>query len=174
MKNKINSVEDAFVYHLQQLIYTESRIKNGIFSEGIAAASPRIKQELRDYADSSYSKLLKLERIFNYLMREPDEIKSALLMQMMGETVNVIHQTSSHTLKDILIVNAFRTINAIKASNYKNAYLFSVELELDTPADLLQQILEWEIASGKTLSRLTIAEFNNIALPGGISSLPQM
>jgi hypothetical protein len=38
----------------------------------------------------------------------------------------------------------------------------AAELELDTVTDLLQQILEWETATGKSLSTVSISEFNKI------------
>jgi len=38
----------------------------------------------------------------------------------------------------------------------------AVELQMDTPADLIQQILEWELNTCKSLGGLSIREFNNI------------
>ena len=163
MKNKIQTIEDAFVFHLQQLVYTESKIKEGIFQSAVPT-SARLKNEIREYGESSYSKLLKLERIFNYLMREPYGRKNILITQILQETTESIELVTTPHVKDILIVNSFKSLNAWKTSWYKNAYIYSVELELDTPSDLLQQILEWEVASGKSLSRIAIEEFNNLDL----------
>jgi ferritin-like metal-binding protein YciE len=165
MKNKISSIEDAFVYNLHQLFYTESRIKEGLFDAEISMATSILKPELMEYADSSYSKLLKLERIFNYLMREPNSLRYSPIVHMLEETAEALQNTSGRNLKDIIIVSAFRSINAIKISNYRNAYIYSVELELDTPSDLLQEILGWEVLSGKMLARIAIEEFNSFALP---------
>jgi ferritin-like metal-binding protein YciE len=164
MKNKIQTIEDAFVFQLQQLIYTESKIKEGLFQIP-GTTSPRLKDEIREYGESSYSKLLKLERIFNYLMREPNGRKNLLVSQILQETTEALDLTSASPIKDIIIVNAFKSINACKVSCYKSAYIYSVELELDTPSDLLQQILEWEVNSGKALARIAIEEFNNLQLP---------
>lgn len=163
MKNKIHTIEDAFVFHLQQLVYTESKIKEGLF-QSPAAGSPRLKTEIREYAESSYSKLLKLERIFNYLMREPYGRKNLSITQFLQETMEAMELVSAPHIKDILIVNSYKSLNAWKTSTYKNAYIYSVELELDTPSDLLQQILEWEVTSGKAFARIAIEEFNNLDL----------
>lgn len=163
MKNKIQTIEDAFVFHLQQLVYTESKIKEGLF-QSPTPASLRLKNEIREYAESSYSKLLKLERIFNYLMREPYSRKNLLITQMIQDATESMELVTTAHVKDILIVNCFKCMNAWKTSSYKNAYIYSVELELDTPSDLLQQILEWEISAGKSLARIAIEEFNNLDL----------
>jgi ferritin-like metal-binding protein YciE len=164
MKSKIQSIEDAFVFTLQQLIYLEEEIRQGIFHRDIHATSPRLKQEIGEYEQSADSKLLKLERIFNYLMREPYSRKTVLVTDILEETNSVLAATPAGHVKDILITNAFKSINACKITTYKTAYLYSVELELDTPSDLLQQMLDWEINSGKNFTKLAIEEFNRLQL----------
>jgi ferritin-like metal-binding protein YciE len=165
MKTKIQTIEDAFVFYLQQLIFGESRIREGLFTNSFSITSAKVKHEIKEYEDSSYSKLLKLERVFNYLMREPFGTRNQFINQILLETTEALAFANKPQVKDILVITAFKNINAWKVSNYKNAYIFSVELELDTPSDLLQEILEWELGTGKILSRLAIEEFNNMALP---------
>ena len=45
-------------------------------------------------------------------------------------------------------------------SLYRNAYVYAIEIELDTPSDLIEHILEWEISTSKALSRIMIEELN--------------
>jgi ferritin-like metal-binding protein YciE len=162
MKNKIQTVEDAFVFHLQQLFYSEKRISDGLFTETLPAKSLKLKREIKEYADSSGSKLLKLERIFNYLMTEPYARRNELVNAILCETTEVLKYAASHQLKDILILSSFKNISAVKLSCYRNAYIYSVELELDTPADLLQEIIDWEVTSSKTVAKLAVEEFNHL------------
>jgi ferritin-like metal-binding protein YciE len=77
----------------------------------------------------------------------------------------MLSATTSPHLRDILAIGCLQNINAYKIAGYRSAYMFAVEMELDTPTDLLQQILEWEIDSSKTLSALAIEEFNNAQQP---------
>ena len=165
MKSKIQTIEDAFVFTLQQLTYLEEEIRQGLFRREIQATSSRLRQEISDYEQSAHSKLLKLERIFNYLMREPHCRKTALVNHVVEETGAVLEATQVCHVKDILITNGFKCINACKINAYKTAYLYSVELELDTPSDLLQEMLEWEITTGKNFTKIAIEEFNRLDLP---------
>ena len=63
-------------------------------------------------------------------------------------------------LKDLLTLNAMKNINSLMISLYRNAYVYAIEIELDTPSDLIEHILEWEISTSKALSRIMIEELN--------------
>lgn len=76
----------------------------------------------------------------------------------------MLASTSSTHLRDILTIGCVQNINAYKIATYRSAYMFAVKMELDTATDMLQQILEWEIATHKALSALAIEEFNNTQL----------
>ncbi len=72
----------------------------------------------------------------------------------------MISATNSPYLKDILMISCTQNICSFKVSSYKTAYLFAVELELDIAADIIQQILGWEVKTGNKLAMLAITEFN--------------
>ena len=95
-------------------------------------------------------------------MQEPARHKNEVVVKMMDETHHLLSYASSPHLKDILMIGCIQNINAYKTAGYRNAFLFAVELELDTAADLVQQMLDWELATGKRLSALSIHEFNKL------------
>ena len=61
------------------------------------------------------------------------------------------------------MAGCIQTISGYKTAAYKTAHLFAIELELDTVADLLQQIIDWEMETGKSMSSLSIKEFNRLS-----------
>ncbi len=65
-------------------------------------------------------------------------------------------------MRDILNVSCVQNINAYKISVYRTAYLFPVDIELDSVTDLLQQILESELETETLLTTLAIEEFNEV------------
>jgi hypothetical protein len=81
---------------------------------------------------------------------------------MIDETQHLLTYATSPHLRDILMIGCIKNINAYKTAIYQMSYLIAVELEMDTPADLIQQILEWELSTCKSLAGLSIREFNNI------------
>jgi ferritin-like metal-binding protein YciE len=161
MKDKIGTIEDAFAFQLQRLYYTEQRIKEEFHQCHAQIHSVALRKHVEDYMDETDSKILKLERVFNYILQEPTPLKNEIINRLLSETKETILLTQSPELKDLLIINVIKDLNAYKISNYKNAYIYSVELELDTPSDLLQHVLEWELDTSKALSGIMLREFNH-------------
>jgi ferritin-like metal-binding protein YciE len=142
------------------LYYSEKKINAEFGTCSHEISSKPLKDEIRKYIQSADEKLLKYERIFNYLMQEPDSRKNKVVVKMLEDTSEMLSFTDSYHLRDILMVSCFQNLNAYKISCLKIAYMFALELELDTAADLLQQILESEMETAKALSRIAIEEFN--------------
>lgn len=162
MKRTINTLQEALVDQLQGLFYAETKVKDEFQICKQQISSPELKAEIQMYVGDADYKLQKLDRIFNYLMKEPAPRKNGVIIKMIDETHRLLNYTSSPHLRDVLMVGCIQNVNAYKIASYKTAYLFAVELELDTAADLVQQILEWELATSKTLARLSIHEFNKV------------
>jgi ferritin-like metal-binding protein YciE len=162
MKTKLTTLQEALAFQLQGLSYAEAKVKEEFNACRHHVTSGKLKSEIKKYTESADSKLLKLERMFNYLMQEPLTRKNDVINSLVDETHQLLSATSSSHLKDILMISCMQSISAYKISCYKTAYLFAVELELDTVSDLLQHILEWEIETGKALAIMAIEEFNKI------------
>ncbi len=165
MKTKINSLNDALAFLLQGLYFTEVKLKEEFPACCNQITSTRIRNEINNYIENADNKLLKLERIFNYLLKNPLTRNNEVVNELMNETHQMLASTNSSHLKDILSIGCIQNINAYKISNYRSAYMIAVELELDTATDLVQQILEWEIETAKVLAALSIEEFNNAQRP---------
>jgi ferritin-like metal-binding protein YciE len=162
MKNIIHTLQEALAYQLKGLIYAETKVRDEFEICSHQITSPELKAEIQRYVGNRNYKLQKLDRIFNYLMQEPGLRKNEVIARMIEETHYLVSLTSSGHLRDILMVGCIQNINAYKIASYKTVYLYTLELELDTAADLAQQILEWELETSKTLSALSIHEFNKV------------
>lgn len=162
MKTEINSLNDALAFLLQGLCFTETRLAEEFGSCYNQITSVPLKHAIKNYASSSKDKVLKIERIFNYLLKEPITRPNNVINELLKETGEILTGTTSTHLKDVLSIGCIQNINAYKISGYRSAYVFAAELELDTVTDLLQQILEWELETNKILATLSIEEFNSI------------
>lgn len=151
MKTKINSLNDALAFLLQGLYFTETKLKEEFPTCYSEIASTRIRNEIDNYTSNADNKLLKLERVFNYLLKEPLTGTNEVVDELMNETHQMLASTTSSHLKDILSIGCIQNINAYKIASYRSAYMIAVELELDTATDLLQQILEWRSKQAKCL-----------------------
>ena len=159
MKAIIKSTSDALAFLLQGLYYTETTLQQTLPTCFTAISSDPIRTAFNSYSGSASNKLLKLERAFNYLMTEPLTRKNEAIHQLVGEMDQILSATDSPHLRDMLSIGYMQNINTYKISCYRSAYLFAVELELDVVADLVEQILGWELETSHVLSQLAIQEF---------------
>jgi len=146
MKRTIDSLQNALAYQLQGLLDAETRLKEELSVCTQQVTSTELKAEIQRYFEDADNKLQKLDRIFSYLMQQPVRRKNQVIVKMIEETHHLLKFTSSAQLRNVLMVGCIKNINAYKIASYKTAYLLMVELELDTATDLVQEILEWEIA----------------------------
>lgn len=159
MKTNIATFEDALAYQLQGLFSAEKALREEFETCSKEITSEEVKTAIRKYVESADDKILKMKRIFNYLLK-PIERKNEVINKLLDETHQLLSYATLPHLKDILMVSCIQNINAYKLAGYKTAYLFAIELELDTAADLIQEIISWERQTGKELSALSLEEFN--------------
>ena len=124
------------------------------------AASLSLRNEMKSYADSAENKLLKLERIFNYLMEEPTGRDSVIMDKMLKDTHHMLAYASTDKIRDVLIISCIQNINHFKIACYGTAQSLAIELGLTTVTDLLHEILSWEKQTDMNLSKIAIQEVN--------------
>lgn len=162
MNKSIGTLQDALSYQLQGMLNAEDRLGNELKICSHQITSPEVKELIQSYIDNTENNKLKLDRVFNYLMIEPVPRKHEVIKKMLDETQHLLTCVSSPHLKDVLMIGCVKNINAYMVATYQTSYLMAVELEMDTPTDLIQQILEGEMNTDKSLSGLSIREFNKI------------
>lgn len=163
---KINSVQDALAFLLEGLYYSEVKLKDEFRGCCAKLSSPHLILEINHYTSTCETNLLKLERIFNYLMQEPVLRKNGVVDQLMEATHQTLLSVKNIHLRDILTLACIQNINAFKISSYRSAYMLAVELEVDTVTDLIQQMLEYEVAQQTIIAQLYIKEFNTYQKAG--------
>lgn len=163
MKKTIKTLHDALVYQLQGMLYAEDKITHEFQLCSHHITSNEVRKVIEEYLSNSNDIKLKLDRVFNYLMVEPVKRKNQVIDKMIDETQVLLSSANSPHLKNVLMIGCIKNINAYKTACYQTSYLIAVELELDTPADLIQQVLEWETDVSRSLNRLAFHEFYNVA-----------
>jgi ferritin-like metal-binding protein YciE len=161
MKNAIRTLGDVLAVEIQSLYCGEASLKRKLEEIISAAPSKRLQEILQKYSESSADKQLKLDRILYYLMVEPSSQVNTIIDKLLDETLHRTKYIVSDEIKTRVIISDFEQINHFKITAYKTALLYSLELELDTVSDLLNQIIEWERKTRKALNDLYLEEFNN-------------
>ena len=162
MRKPIKTLQDAISYQLRGLIGAEIKVAAEFKHCEDRIHSVKVRSALSQYVKTANDRLLKLNRVFSYLMQEPRMRQNEIIDSMIEETHRLSETSATPQLKDILFVACIQNINAYKVAGYKTAYLFAVEMDLDTPADLLLEIIQWETSAVATRSDLAISSFNEL------------
>lgn len=160
---KISNLNDALTFLLRRLYDAEGMLKDSIQKCSKNVKSEMLKAELLDYAETTRNKIIKLERAFNYLMKEPAGEKNVILRKMISDTHDMLKIVTSDETRDVMLLSCIQSINQYKMAGYRTALAFSIELQLDTVADFLHEIVEWERKSERVFSKI-ILEYNHSKL----------
>ena len=168
MKISLTNLTDALVFLLKGLYDAERKLQKAIppCSDGIKSES--LRRVVDNYYDSAGNKILKLERVFNYLMTEPQGRSHDVMEKMIDHTHRLLRAAANDRMRDVILLTCIQNINYYKIAGYRNALLFSVELGLDNVSDLLTDILEWETEASREFAEAGLKLSGHLA--GGASS----
>ncbi len=159
MKKSLVNLQDALAYRLNGLYDVEKKLQESIPDCLHHVGSPALLNEMQKYADSTRDKVTKLERVFNYLMEEP-EIHPDEVMEKMIEDVYELVTHAAEPLRDALIISCLQNINHYKISGYGTARAMAMQLEFEKASELLNEILTWEKEMDQRLTLLAMEEVN--------------
>jgi ferritin-like metal-binding protein YciE len=159
MKKSLVNLQDALAYLVTRLYNAERKSQKVIEDCSVHITSLKLKKEIQKYRESTSDKLTKLERVFNYLMQEPEHQDNEVMDKMLED----LYQTITHTsdaLRDAMIISCLQQINHYKIAGYGTARAMALELELETVGDLFTDILRWEKQSDRAFTHIALGETN--------------
>lgn len=162
-KISLTNLTDALVFLLKGLYDAERKLQKAIppCSGGIHCES--VKRVVDNYYDSTGNKILKLERVFNYLMTEPHGRSHEVMEKMIADTNHILGCAASDRMRDVILLTCIQNINYYKIAGYRNALLFSVEIGLENVSDLLTDILEWETEASREFAEASLKISGHVA-----------
>jgi ferritin-like metal-binding protein YciE len=161
---KVNRLEDALVMQANDMYQAERRLLEAIPQHLTEINDHSLKNELLAYRQAAKDKMLKLERIFSYLMVEPNSKRNLVIDSLISKTDQLLELAANRAMCDVLMATCIRTINHYKIAGYETACAFAEELGLDTPEQLLNEIVNWEKAAERTFSKIATQGINLRAL----------
>lgn len=168
MNKPIHSLQDALSYQLQRLLYTEQQFRQELSACLRKVTSREVRQTIETYLDSTRDSAARLDRVYDCLMLDPVPRKDDVIPVIIRENRDVLARINSPHLADFLVVSCAKTIQVYKAGLYQSCYLLAAELGLDGVADLIQQLLEGELAAGRSLTLISVNEFNKMNEPATV------
>ncbi len=167
-KRNVNTLSDALAFQLNNMYDAEQKLQQEIGPCCRFSTFLHLQNEMNKYIEQSSNKMIKLERIFNYLMEEPGGISNAIIEKMLEDTQAVLKMADSSSLRDVLLTSSLLAINHYKLGVYSCAQVIALKLEIETVSDLLSEIVHWEKETNKALSKIALEE--TVYQPGGALS----
>lgn len=160
MKVHAANLQDALAIRLDDLLDAEDQLRHAIPRCLSKVASPSLHRELSAYAESCDTKMQKIQRVYNYVMREPKQVRNNVIERLIANTQDTLKSPLSDEMRDVLMISCLQTINHYKLAAYKSVLTFAGQLELTTAADQLQEIIQWESQTEHNLAAIALHEVN--------------
>ena len=154
----ICTLSDALALQLTNMLDAEYTLREQVNRLIPYTQYRPLEKAMSFYAEQGADKINKIERIFNYLMTEPERSPNVVVGKMSEEMLNVMKHCTSARLRDVMLTSAFQTINQYKLAVYHSAQVIALELEVETVSDLLAEIVEWERQTAKNFNELALDE----------------
>ncbi len=156
---RITELKDVLSHGINLLYNGEKQLKLALADCIELPASAKLKDLLVHYLQQIDDKLLKLQRVFNYLMEEPSTRPNKVMDKMIAETHQML-DVSSPAVKDAVLVSCIRSVVSYKIAGYKIARTFAMELEMGVVTELMDEILTWEKEAERELEKIAVLEVN--------------
>lgn len=162
---KLTNLNEVLTFHLESLYDAEKKLQHAIpiCSESLPLGT--LRDEIKKYGEGATEKRSKLKRIFSYLLVQPFKRKNNVINSMLKETHDMLDHAATDHLREIVLLACIQSINHYKMAGYNTALAFALELNLDTVADLLHEILAWEKETNAALTKIAFEELNKKTSP---------
>lgn len=163
MKKSLNSLKEALAYQIQGLYNAEKKLEKEIPKYLSNATDILLIEEMKKYLDSCDDKITKLERVFNYLMVEPEVKKNEVMEKLIDNTHDIVKFATSDKVRDAMLIACMQNINHHKIAGYGTCHSFAIHLNLETVTALLHDTLEWEKSTDHALTKIAVSRINDRA-----------
>lgn len=157
-RKQLTTLNDILAYQLRGMYDAEQKLRTEVPPCCSCASFIHLQNEIEKYIEQSSNKIIKLERIFNYLMEEPTGYHNSIIDKMLEDINSITANVVSPRLRDVMVTSSLLAINHYKLGIYSCCQLIALEMEVETVSDLLAEIVNWEKETNRALSRIALEE----------------
>lgn len=155
---QLTTLNDILAYQLRGMYDAEQKLGTEVPPCCSCANFIHLQKEIKKYIEQASYKIIKLERIFNYLMAEPTGHHNPIIDKMLKDINSIAASVESPRLRDVMVTSSLLAINHYKMGVYSCCQLIALEMEVETVSDLLAEIVNWERETNRALSRIALEE----------------
>ena len=159
-----NSLKDLFVSQLEDLYDAEQRLTTALPKMADAATSPELKQAFMRHLNQTNRHVSRLEGIFQSLGIAPKRETCHAMKGLISEGSEMIDADGDPMVKDAALIAAAQRVEHYEMAGYGTVRAFANHLGLPEAARTLQETLDEEADTDKTLTDLAETGINAHAL----------
>ncbi len=163
---KLESLDDLFTHHLQDLYSAEKQITRALPKLIKAVEAPDLADAFKNHLAETREHVKRLERIFKELDRSPGRMKCVGMEGLLEEGAELIKEEPEPSIMDAGVIAAAQRVEHYEMAGYGTVVEWAGLLGYDKAGGLLQKTLDEESAANDKLTKLAEGGINETALEG--------
>jgi ferritin-like metal-binding protein YciE len=159
----IKSLDDLFVYTLEDMYYAEKKIVKSLPIMIDKAEDLQLKQAFQHHLEETKGHVRRLEQVFRQHGKEPQAIDCPAIDGIIEEAEDVAGETEGRNVLDAALIAAAQAVEHYEIARYGALIAWAKLLGRPDCAHLLEQNLIEEKAADKKLSDLASSSVNRKA-----------
>ena len=164
MAQQDKDLSDLLEHGLKDIYYAEKAIYKALPKMIEAAADEELRDAIASHRDETEGQIETLERVFEAMDKKPSGEKCDAIDGILKEADSLLKDFGGTAAGDAAIIFASQAVEHYEITRYGSLRTYAELLGLDDVAEMLNEILEQEVAADETLSDLAEDRINEDAV----------
>lgn len=160
------TLEDLLEHGLKDMYYAEKKILKSLEKMSKAAEDEELRDGLNQHHDETEEQIALLERAFEALGKKAKAEKCDAMDGILAEGDSLLKDFRGSPAGDAAIIFSAQAVEHYEIARYGSLRAYAELLGNDEVADLMQQILEQELATDEKLTEIAENSVNPTAAEG--------
>ena len=163
MAKEPKQLDELFHDTLKDIYYAEKKILSALPKMAKAAHNDDLRAAFEKHKTETEGQIDRLEQVFQLIEQKPQGKKCAAIEGILEEGQEIIKEYKGSPALDAGLVSAAQAVEHYEIARYGTLRTWAEEMGLDQAAKLLQQTLDQEEATDRSLTKLAEAVVNQEA-----------
>lgn len=156
----IETLQDLFVHTLQDIYYAEQQITKALPKMISKATEPKLKQGFEKHLRETENQIERLDQVFSTLGMSPKGVECPAIDGIIKEADETAGDIADKTVLDAALAASAQAVEHYEITRYGTLIAWARELGRNDVVPMLQQNLDEEYATDKTLTALAESRVN--------------
>jgi ferritin-like metal-binding protein YciE len=156
----IATLDDLFLHQLQDIYYAENQITKALPKMIEKATAPALKAGFEKHLTETEGQIARLERVFEMHGEKPKAVTCPAIDGIIKEANEVAGDIADKEVLDAALIASAQAVEHYEITRYGTLIAWSRQLGRDDCAAILQETLDEEYATDKTLTAMAESKVN--------------